>query len=90
MLCKTDLAQISEVYFKIIRITSCYVELMSKDTQHCWIIYKVGFSDRFPIWLYHKHNKNDQCYHLQRRKKSFKSALNEIQQHDMYCSTYFH
>ena len=87
MLNKTDLAQISEKYFEIIRVVSCYVELMSRCTQHYWIIYKVGSSDRFPVWLYHKHKRENQCYHLQRKKKSFRSALKEIQQHDTYCMT---
>lgn len=81
---KKDLAQISEDYFEIIKIASCYVELLSKNTKHCWIIYKMGFSDKFPFWLYHKHKKENQCYHLQRKKKSMKSALKEIEQHDFY------
>lgn len=87
MINKRDLAKISEEYFEIIRVTSCYVELMSKNTQHCWIVYKVGVTEKFPVWLYHKHSKDNQCYHLQRKKKSFKSTLSEIQSHDMYCIT---
>lgn len=36
MINKKDLAQIPEEYFEIIRVASCYVELQSKNTKHCW------------------------------------------------------
>ena len=81
---KRDIALISEEYFEIINITSCYIELRSKCTGHCWIIHKMGYSDKFPYWLYHKHKKNVQCYHLQRKKCSIKSAIKEIENHDVY------
>lgn len=84
---KRDLEQISEDYFEIVKIAPYYVEFMSKNTQHCWIIYKMGVSDKFPFWLYHKHKKEHQCYHLQPKKKSIKSTLNEIKQHDLYYKT---
>lgn len=87
MFSKRDLAHISDEYFEIIRLTSCYVELMSKNTQHCWIIYKMGFSDKFPFWLYHKHKRGNSSYHLQRKKKRIKSTLKEIKKHDLYQRT---
>ena len=84
---KRDLAQISDEYFEIIRVAPYYVEFISKNTQHCWIIHKMGFSDKFPFWLYLKHRKENPCYHLQRKKKSINSILNEIKKHDLYHGT---
>lgn len=81
---KRDMELISKEYFEIIKIAPCYIELRSKCTGHCWIIHKMGYSDKFPYWIYHKHKTEEQCYHLQRKKGSIKSAIEEIKEHDMY------
>lgn len=81
---KRDMELISKEYFEIIKTAPCYIELRSKCTGHCWIIHKMGYSDKFPYWLYHKHKKEEQCYHLQRKKGSIKSSIKEIQAHDLY------
>lgn len=81
---KRDIALISEEYFEIMKIAPCYIELQSKCTGHCWIINKMGYSDKFPYWLYHKHKKEEQCYHLQRKKGSIKYAIKELKEHDLY------
>jgi hypothetical protein len=84
MLTKKDLLLISSDYFMILKRTKFYLELVSKNTGHCWTIYKHGSPDKYPVWLYHKHKKLDQCYHLHRRTGSVEFALKEIQQHDKY------
>lgn len=84
MLTKKDLQQVSLNEFVILKQTNYYIELISKNTGHCWTIYKHGSSDKYPVWLYHKHSQKDQCYHLQRKKGSVKAAIKEIQVHDQY------
>ena len=83
---KRDMELISKEYFEIIKIAPCYIELRAKCTGHCWIIHKMGYSDKFPYWLYHKYRREEQCYHLQRKKGSIKSAIKEIFEHDLYHS----
>ena len=84
---KRDMELISKEYFEIIKTAPCYIELRSKCTGHCWIIYKMGYSDKFPYWLYHKHKSEELCYHLQRKKNSIISITKEIEKHDMYQET---
>ena len=81
---KRDMELISKEYFEIIKTAPCYIELMSKCTGHCWIIHKMGYSDKFPFWLYHKYRREEQCYHLQKKKGSIKTTITEIQNHDAY------
>ncbi len=81
---KRELLLISRDYFKIIKIAPSYIELMSKNTCQCWIIYKPGYADNYNFWLYHKHRKEDQCYHLHRRKRRLEMVIQEIQNHDLY------
>lgn len=81
---KRDMELISKEYFEIIKRASCYIELRSKCTGHCWIIYKPGYAEKYNFWLYHKHGKEDQCYHLHRRKKHLEMVIREIQNHDLY------
>ena len=84
MLTKKDLLLISPNYFVILKWTNYYVQLLSKSTGHCWTIYKHGSTDKYPVWIYHKHKQSDQCYHLHRRTGSVVSAIKEIVQHDKY------
>ena len=81
---KRDMELISKDYFEIIKRAPCYIELRSKCTGHYWIIYKPGYADKYNFWLYHKHGKEDQCYHLHRRKKRLEMVIREIQNHDLY------
>ena len=83
---KRDMELISKEYFEIIKTAPCYIELRSKCTGHCWIIHKMGYSDKFLYWLYHKYSREKQCYHLQRKKGSIKSTIKEIFEHDLYHS----
>lgn len=84
MLTRKDLLLISSKYFLILKKTNFYIEILSKCTRHCWIIYKHGATDKYPVWMYHKHKQSDQCYHLHRRTGSVELAIREIQQHDKY------
>ena len=85
MLTKKDLFLISSDYFMILNRAKFYLELLSKNTGHCWNIYKHGSPDKYPVWIYHKHRQADQCYHLHKRTGSVEQAIKEIQKHDQYC-----
>ena len=61
MLTRKDLLLILKEYFVILNQTAYYIEFMSKRTGHCWIIYKHGSAEKYPVWLYHKHSQNVQC-----------------------------
>ena len=84
MLTRKDLLLISKDYFVILNQNAYYIEFMSKRTGHCWIIYKHGSAEKYPVWLYHKHSQKDQCYHLQRKKNFVDTAIKEIKAHDRY------
>ena len=84
MLTRKDLLLISSEYFEILKKNNFYIEVLSKCTKHCWIIYKHGSPDNYPVWLYHKHKQSNQCYHLHRRTGNIELAVNEILQHDKY------
>lgn len=84
MLTKKDLLLISPKYFMILKKTNFYIEVLSKNTGHCWMIYKHGSPDKYPVWIYHKHKQPDQCYHLHKRTGSVELAVQEILQHDKY------
>lgn len=87
MFTASDYALICKNRFRILQKTVFYVEIISPKTKHCWIIYKHGSVDRYPVWVYHKHRQQDLCYHLHKRTASVKSAIREIKAHDIYQST---
>ena len=63
MFSRNEKSILSDNYFLIVREEEKFIEIMSKNTGHCWIIYKKsGVADK-PIDLYHKHTKATQYYH---------------------------
>ncbi len=53
---KKDQTKIDQKYFKVMKITDTYCEVMSLNTKHCWIIRK-SLSEKETIILYHKHSQ---------------------------------
>ena len=84
MFTANDYALVRKNKFHVMNETVFYVEIISPRTKHCWIIYKHGSPDSYPVWLYHKHKKTDQCYHLHKKTRSVYSAVREIHSHDQY------
>lgn len=84
MLTNKDISQIYEKDFDFICRTKFYVEFQSKDTKHCWIINKHGSPGEIPVWLFHKHSKEEPCYHLHKKHRTVSAALKEVIQHDLY------
>ena len=50
-------------YFIIIREEEKFIEVKSRNTGHCWMIFKKTYDQDKPVVLYHKHGKTDAWYH---------------------------
>ena len=50
-------------YFTIIRIEENYIEMVSNNTRHQWIIFKRSIDSNKPVTLYHKHTADTKYYH---------------------------
>jgi hypothetical protein len=72
---------IGEDYFTIIRETERYIEFLSNNTRHCWIICKNPGGVDVPIMIYHKHSRKTTYYH---KHWSVARAVESIKQHDRY------
>lgn len=82
MFSRNEKSILSDNYFLIVREEEKFIEIMSKNTGHCWIIYKKsGVADK-PIDLYHKHTNTTQYYHKHWQTFSVKSAVDSIKKHD--------
>ncbi len=76
-------------YFSQIRKTEDFIEVQSKNTNHCWVIKKSLSNQSGKILLFHKHSLKDSYYHKQTKKPllSVKQAIELIQSHDDYVLT---
>jgi hypothetical protein len=84
MLSKKEVALISVRYFLIIRQTEDYIELMSKNTMHCWILKKCVSKSKYPYLLYHKHQSDIPYYHKHRYTYTILESIKSIKSHDYY------
>lgn len=71
-------------YFSIIRETEQYVEVRSRNTGHCWNIFKNTFEARQQVILYHKHTEQAKYYHKHRECRTVTEAIDQIKGHDSY------
>jgi len=81
---KSELKLFGDGYFAIIRVEEKYVEVMSLNTKHCWIVFKKELESEKPIILYHKHTKDTEYYHNHWQTGTVKNAVNSIKNHDDY------
>ena len=80
-----ELSLFHNPYFSIIRLNDELCQLRSRNTGHCWMIWKNYNADPFRIELYHKHHLQDKYYHQQRRQVcSVRNAIRIIKEHDRY------
>ncbi len=84
MITNRDIHFINLGYFEILRRTDDYIEIMSKNTRHCWIIHKHKFNDNMKVYLYHKHKQKQPYYHRHWQTYSVKRAVESIISHDNY------
>ena len=79
-----DRKLLREPYFVFLREGERFIEVKSKNTQHCWMIFKkVSPSDR-PVTLYHKHHQSDPYYHKHYETRTVNGAVRDIKSHDEY------
>ncbi len=84
MFTKKEIAQLTDPYFYVIRITENFYEVQSRNTGHCWLIMKTPQgSPKKPVVLYHKHRISD-YYHVQRELYTVSQALSTLKNHDSY------
>ena len=71
-------------YFIIIREEEKFIEVKSRNTGHCWMIFKKTYDPDRPIVLHHKHSITDVWYHEHKRGWSVEEMVKEIKKHDKY------
>ena len=84
MFLKRELTLVNDKYFFIIQQTDDYIELMSNNSNHCWIIKKCGGYGKYHYLLYHKHQREIPYYHKHWRTYSFQDSIKSIKSHDNY------
>ena len=81
---RDELSLLKNGYFRIIRIEERFVTVQSKNTGHCWMIFKKVLETEKPVVLYHKHNITDEYYHEHKRDWTVAKVIKEIKKHDRY------
>ena len=69
MFTKKEKRMVGEGHFTIIRETERYIEFLSKNTKHCWIICKSQDGIGKPVMIYHKHSRETEYYHRHWKKQ---------------------
>lgn len=75
---------IGKDYFTVIRETERYIEFLSNNTKHCWIVQKNPGSMDMPVMVYHKHSWKTDYYHRHWKTWNVAKAVESIKQHDSY------
>mgnify|MGYP006976467083 CR=1 FL=1 len=84
MFTNTEKSFIDKAYFKVIRETEGFIEVISKNTKHCWIIQKRLNKGKRKIYLYHKHSDKVEYYHQHNKTFTVRQAVEDIKGHDEY------
>ena len=71
-------------YFDIIDWNTDFVEVMSVDTEHYWIIKKFDKEGYPGLVLYHSHDGNQFHVHFCYEERFIAPAISEIMSHDRY------
>ena len=77
-------------YFIIIREEERYIEVKSKNTGHCWMVFKKSYAPERPVVLYHKHSSRDAWYHEHEKVWTVLEAVRSIKMHDVYVVKHPH
>lgn len=75
---------IDDGYFNIIREEEKFIELISNNTKHQWIIFKNSVESDKHVALYHKHTANTKYYHKHWETWSVAKAVESIKSHDKF------
>lgn len=71
-------------YFDIIYWGDAWIELMSQDTKHYWIMKKFDKEGYPGLVLYHSHNGDNYHVHFVYEDTDAMPAVSEIMSHDRY------
>ena len=71
-------------YFTIIRIEENYIEVVSNNTRHQWIIFKRSIDSNKHVTLFHKHTADTKYYHKHWENWTVAMAVESIKNHDTY------
>lgn len=85
MFTKKEKGLVGERYFTIIRETERYIEFLSNNTKHCWIICKSLDGTDKPVVIYYKHSWKTEYYHRHWKTRNVAKAVESIKQHDRYA-----
>ena len=81
---KAELSLVKNKYFNVIRIEDRMIMVQSKNTGHCWMLFKKVLDEDWPLYLYHKHALTDEWFHEHKKCKNVAQAVREIKKHDTY------
>ena len=81
---KSELLLLTNSYFKVLRIEENFVSVQSKNTGHCWMVFKKTYEKDKPVVLHHKHKITDEWYHEHKRGWTVAEMIEEIKSHDEY------
>ncbi len=84
MFTKPEIRLFQDGYFNILKIEDRIIMAQSKNTGHCWMIFKKKADPDRSYMLYHKHSIDDPWYHEHRRAWCITPLINEIKKHDAY------
>ncbi len=84
MFTKPELKLFQDDYFNILKIEDRIIMAQSKNTGHCWMIFRKELETEKPYVLYHKHSLKDPWYHEHRQARCIAPLVNEIKCHDDY------
>ena len=84
MFTRKEERMLHDPYFSVIRETEQFIEVRSKNTGHCWNVFKNTFEAKNHVTLYHKHKAADQYYHKHRECRTVQEAVDQIKSHDCY------
>ena len=71
-------------YFTLIREDERFIEVESKCTGHCWMVFRKTYEAYKHIVLYHKHSMLDRWYHKHWRGWTVANAVANIKAHDKF------
>lgn len=72
-------------YFELIKEQDRFIEFKSRNTQHCWILFRKSNNNlERPITIYHKHHQSDPYYHKHYEAYTIGQAIKSIKDHDSY------
>ena len=80
-----ELKMIGRNYFRVLDMDDSAITLESKNTRHCWHIFRPEneYQQTRHVIIHHKH-ENQTEYHRHGYSKTFEDAIEQIKRHDNY------